>query len=85
MHAYEHAYVVPRPDATWLMVATHNEASIAHAAGALLNGAATVPPRQALGTVTANPPPSPPSRGPALHSDHLLCPGCSPMHPTLSL
>ena len=60
MHAYEHAYVVPRPDATWLMVATHNEASIAHAAGALLNGAATVPPRQALGTVTANPPPQPP-------------------------
>jgi len=36
----------PRPEATWLMVATHNEASITHAAGALLSGAATVPPRQ---------------------------------------
>jgi len=38
------------------MVATHNEASITHAAGALLSGAATVPPRQALSTATAIPP-----------------------------
>ena len=57
------AYFVSRPDATWLMVATHNEASITHAAGALLNGEATVPPRQVLGTVTADP---------------LLYPGCNP-------
>ena len=61
------ACFVSRPDATWLMVATHNEASITHAAGALLNGEATVPPRQVLGTVTADP---------------LLYPGCNPMHPT---
>ena len=40
------AYPASRPEATWLMVATHNEASITHAAGALLSGAATVPPRQ---------------------------------------
>ena len=38
------------------MVATHNEASITHAAGALLSGAATVPPRQALSTATVIPP-----------------------------
>ena len=43
------------------MVATHNEASITHAAGALLSGAATVPPRQALGTATAIPPPHHPT------------------------
>ena len=67
MHVYGRAYAVPRPDATWLMVATHNEASITHAAGALLNGEATVPPRQVLGTVTA---------------EYRLYPGCNPMHPT---
>ena len=81
MHVYGRAYAVPRPDATWLMVATHNEASIAHAAGALLNGAATVPPRQALGTVTAsppNPPPYPPSRGPALHGRSPSVPELQP-------
>ena len=36
----------PQPEATWLMVATHNEASILHAAGALLRGEAAVPPGQ---------------------------------------
>ena len=53
---YGRTYPASRPEATWLMVATHNEASITHAAGALLSGAATVPPRQALSTATAIPP-----------------------------
>ena len=68
------------------MVATHNEASITNAAGALLNGAATVPPRQALGTVTASLPSCHLGRWPLAWlgmADRPMRPGCNPMHQTL--